>query len=61
MRKSCEMVEQLIPYYVKKSALKYGNHPLYTLKAGNGTLVINSVRYYNRLQSRTQSKTANGH
>nr|DAT55643.1 MAG TPA: hypothetical protein [Caudoviricetes sp.] len=21
------MVEQLIPYYVKKSALKYGNHP----------------------------------
>nr|DAP27019.1 MAG TPA: hypothetical protein [Caudoviricetes sp.] len=27
--KSCEMVEQLIPYYVKKSALKYGNCPLY--------------------------------
>ena len=49
MRKSCEIVEQLIQYYVKKSALKYGNYPLYVPKAGNGTLIINGVRYYNRL------------
>ena len=48
-RKSCEMVEQLIPYYIKKPALKYGNYPLYVPMAGNGTLVINGVRYYNRL------------
>lgn len=49
MIKSCEMVEQLIQYYVKKSALKYVNYPIYTPKAGNGVLVISGVRYYNRL------------
>lgn len=38
------MVEQLIPYYAKKSTLKYGNHAPYTPQAGNGTLVINTVR-----------------